>query len=89
MDWDGVGTFAMFLASGAVGVSIAMLKAYKAKLAANLERERIRAHSGEDAAEVLDKLATLESQMGRLSDRVDFTERLLGSGSEVEVQKNE
>ena len=85
MDWDGVGTFAMFLASGAVGVSIALLKAYKAKLAANLERERIRAHRGEDAADVLDKLNALESQVGRLADRVDFTERLLGSGDGAEV----
>ena len=83
MDWDGVGTFAMFLASGAVGVSVAMLKAYKAKLAANLERERIRAHRGEDGVEVMEKLQALESQVGRLADRVDFTERLLESGDEV------
>lgn len=33
VDWDGVGTFALFLSSGAVGLGFIALRAYKAKLA--------------------------------------------------------
>lgn len=83
MDWDGVGTFALFIASGAVGVSLALLRAYKAKLQAGLERERLRAQRGGDAAELTEKVAHLEAQVGRLTDRLDFTERLLQRGDAV------
>ena len=79
MDWDGSGTFAFFDASRAVGVGLTLLKAYSMSLKAKIERERIRAgsHGGE---EILDQLQTLTTQMHRLSERVDFTERLVGSG---------
>ncbi|MDH3223086.1 MAG: hypothetical protein OEO23_05170 [Gemmatimonadota bacterium] len=79
MDWDGVGTFALFIASGAVGVTLAFVRAYKAKLAAGLERERIRAARGEESGELRERLATVETQLDRLHERLDFTERLLGS----------
>ena len=80
MDWDGVGTFALFMASGAVGVAMALVRAYKAKLAAELEKERIRATHGPAGAEVTDRLALVESEVERLTNRLDFTERLLETG---------
>lgn len=76
MDWDGVGTFALFISSGAVGVGIIALKAYKAKLAAKLEWARLeRVEPESDVA--MDQIRELEERVARLSERVDFTERLL------------
>ena len=79
MDWDGVGTFALFLASGAVGVGLIALRAYKAKLAAKLDWERLR-RSITPPDEVLEQIRDLETKVHRLTDRVDFAERLLGDG---------
>ena len=80
MDWDGVGTFAMFIASGAVGVALAALGAYKAKLASKLEFVRLQ--RDEDVPErVQEQIRDLEDQVQRLSERVDFTEKLLAPGS--------
>ena len=42
-------------------------------------QERIRA-GGHDAEEILEELQTLTTQVHRLSERVDFTEKLVGSG---------
>ena len=80
MDWDGVGTFALFLASGAVGMGLIALRAYKAKLAAKLDWERLR-RSSTPPDEVLEQIRELENKVHRLTDRVDFTERLLGDGN--------
>ncbi len=79
MDWDGIGTAAFFLASGGVGVGFILLKAYGLSLKAKIEQERIRA-GGHDAEEILEELQTLTTQVHRLSERVDFTEKLVGSG---------
>lgn len=81
MDWDGIGTFALFLSSGAVGLGLIALRAYKAKLTARLERERLRHVSG-PSDELTEQLRDLETQVSRLAERVDFTERLLGSGQQ-------
>ena len=79
MDWDGIGTAAFFFASGAFGVGLTLLKAYSLNLKAKIERERIRAGDhGTD--EILEELQTLTTQVHRLSERVDFTEKLVGSG---------
>ena len=79
MDWDGIGTAALFLASGGAVVSWTLLKAYSLKLKAKIEQERIRAGShGTD--EVLEELHALTTQVHRLSERLDFTEKLVGSG---------
>ena len=76
MDWDGIGTFALFLGSGAVGVGLIMLRAYKARLAAKLEWARL-AQTG-DAPEYADEqIRDLEQQVRRLSERVEFNERML------------
>ena len=79
MDWDGVGTFALFISSGAVGVGLVFLKAYSLTLKSKLERERIRAGAN-TVDEVLDQVQTLNHQVERLTERVDFSERLLSSG---------
>ena len=80
MDWDGVGTFAMFIASGAIGVAWAALAAYKAKLASKLEFARLQ--RDEDVPDrVQEQIGQLEDQVQRLTERLDFTEKLLGSGS--------
>ena len=79
MDWDGVGTFALFIASGGVGVFLVLLRAYKMKLAAKLDLERLR-RSSTPSDEVLEQIRDLETKVHRLTDRVDFAERLLGDG---------
>ena len=81
MDWDGVGTFAMFLASGAVGVGIVLLKAYKAKLASKLEFARLEKYREAPDDEVQEQIRDLEDQVQRLTERLDFTEKLLSSGA--------
>jgi hypothetical protein len=79
VDWDGVGTFALFIATGGIGVSIVALRAYKAKLAAKLEWARLE--RTEDLPEqALEQIRDLEEQVQRLTERVDFTERLIGQG---------
>ncbi len=80
MDWDGVGTFALFLSSGAIGVGLILLRAYHLKLKARIEEARINAISD-------DTIEELRQEMHRLSERVDFTERLLARGRQTEPAK--
>ena len=80
MDWDGVGTFALFISSGGIGIGIIALKAYKAKLDSKLEwakLQRVDDSVDEDTAE---HIRQLERQVQRLTERVDFNENLLGEG---------
>lgn len=79
MDWDGIGTFALFISSGAVGVGIILLRAYKARLAAKLEWARLE-QGGGDADYAQEQIRELEEQVSRLSERVDFSEKLLEGG---------
>lgn len=83
MDWDGIGTFALFMSSGAVGVGMILLRAYKAKLAANLERMRLE-QSGGAPDYTQEQIRELEDRMHRLSERLDFNEKLLEGGGESE-----
>ena len=78
MDWDGVGTFALFISSGAIGVGIIALRAYKAKLAAKLERARLE-RAPRDPDHTQEQLRELEDEVRQLRERVDFNEKLLGS----------
>lgn len=56
-----------------------LLKAYSLSLKAKIERSCVRAGAhGTD--EILEELQTLTTQVHRLSERVDFTEKLVGSG---------
>jgi Mg2+ and Co2+ transporter CorA len=71
----------MFLASGAVGVGIVALKAYKAKLASKLEFARLEKYREAPDDEVQEQIRDLEDQVQRLTERLDFTEKLLSSGA--------
>ena len=83
MDWDGVGTFALFMSSGAVGVGIILFKAYKLRVEARLEEQRLRRLDAPmEADEVGDQLEALNAEVRRLNERLDFTERLLGGVDE-------
>lgn len=84
MDWDGIGTAAFFLASGGMVVSWTLLKAYSLSLKAKIEQERIRAGSHSND-EILEELQTLATQVHRLSERVDFAEKLVGSGQKADA----
>jgi hypothetical protein len=79
VDWDGIGTFALFLSSGAIGLGIIALRAYQARLASKLEWARLK--QAEDRPEPdMERVRDLEVQVQRLTDRLDFTEKLLGDG---------
>lgn len=88
MDWDGVGTFAMFLASGAVGVGIVALKAYKAKLASKLEFARLERDRDAPDDAMQEQIRELEDQVQRLTERLDFTEKLLASGAGAAAEED-
>ena len=47
MDMDGVGTFAMFLSSGVIGAGLIWLGAYRMKLKAGLDRDRLHGSSND------------------------------------------
>ena len=84
MDMDGIGTAAMFLSSGVIGAGLIWLAAYRTKLKAGLDRDRLHGSSN-DAVEELrqeihDLLAQQASQLDDLHERLDFTERLLSKG---------
>ena len=88
MDWDGVGTFALFLSSGAVGLGIIALRAYKAKLASKLEWARLERAS--DAAEdAQEQIREIENEVRQLRDRVEFTERLISGGTTAAPRKSD
>ena len=79
MDWDSLGAFALFMSGGAIGVGVIFLRVYSLKLKSVIERERIRA--GANASdETAEQLQILTDQVERLSERMDFTERLLSPG---------
>lgn len=83
MDWDGIGTFAMFISSGGIGLAIIALRAYKAKLASKLEWARLVRAEDNNPEQALEQILELEEQLQRLTERVDFTEKLLGDGQDV------
>lgn len=86
MEWDAIGTFALFLSAGAVGVACTILAGYRSRLKARLELERMRQQSGEGVTElrqeVHELLAQQASQLDELHERLDFAERLLTKGNQ-------
>ncbi len=86
MDWDGIGTLAFFFSSGAIGVGLITLRAYKAKLASQLEWERLL-RSGTPSGEVHEQIQDLEAKVQRLTERADFTERLVGDGQSEPAER--
>ncbi|MEN8375877.1 MAG: hypothetical protein ABFS34_10555 [Gemmatimonadota bacterium] len=82
MDWDGIGTLAMFLSTGAVGLAVVIYKAYRERLRTTLEKERLKSRLGLDD-ELLEEMRALKEQVKRLEDRADFTDRLLKATAPV------
>jgi len=65
--------------SGIVGAGVIGLYAYKTKLASKLEWARL--HAAEDVPEQsLGQIQDLEERLERLTERVDFNEKLLDAG---------
>jgi hypothetical protein len=87
VDWDGIGTAAMFLASGAIGVGVVLLRAYKARLASKLEFARLQ-REGRAPDVVQEQIRDLEDQVQHLTERLDFTEKLLSSGAKDTGQRD-
>ena len=76
---DIIATIVFFAISGIVGAGVIGLFAYKMRLASKLEWARM--HAVEDLPEgALEQIQDLEDQVKRLTERVDFTEKLLDSG---------
>jgi len=73
----------MFISSGAIGLAIIALRAYKAKLASKLEWARLVRAEDNNPEQALEQILELEEQLQRLTERVDFTEKLLGDGQDV------
>ncbi len=84
MDMDGIGTLALFLSSGAIGVGLIMLAGFRIKLKNRLELERMRGESGESVDQLRDEMHDIldqqNAQISELQERVDFAERLLAKG---------
>jgi len=81
VDSGAIAVIALFAISGLVGAGVITLNAYKAKLASKLEWARLQA--AEDVPEqTLEQIHDLQEQVERLTERVDFTEKLLDSGPE-------
>ena len=84
MDMDGIGRFALFLSSGAIGVGLIMLAGFRIKLKNRLELERMRGESGESVDQLREEMHDIidqqNAQITELQERVDFTERLLAKG---------
>ncbi len=64
MDMDGIGTLALFLSSGAIGVGLIMLAGFRIKLKNRLD----------------DIIDHQNAQIAELQEQVDFAERLLAKG---------
>ena len=81
MPADIIATIVFFAISGIVGAGVIGLYAYKMRLASKLEWARL--HAAEDVPEQsLEQIRDLEEQIQRLTERVDFTEKLLDAGPE-------
>jgi len=88
MDWDGIGTAAMFLSSGVIAASFALLGAYRSKLASRIEMLRLQHERPASDDAVQEQIRDLEDQVQRLTERLDFTEKLLASGSQDAAKRD-
>jgi threonine dehydrogenase-like Zn-dependent dehydrogenase len=78
---DIIAIIVFFAISGIVGAGVIGLLAYKMRLASKLEWARV--HAAEDVPEqTLEQIQDLQEQVERLTERVDFTEKLLDAGPE-------
>ena len=91
MDMDGIGTFALFLSSGALGMGLIWLAALRMKLKNQLERERLQQSDGHNdlREEMHERFERQEANIGELQERLDFTERLLSRGRAEESARDQ
>lgn len=86
MDWDGLGTLALFFSMGGVSLGLMVLAGFRMKLKQRLELQRLEGGSHEDVEqlreEMHDALEQQHAQIADLQERLDFTERLLTKGKE-------
>lgn len=68
---------------GVLGLGGLLLGAYKVRLDAERDREEVAA--GRMDGRTLSRIEELEAQVERLTERADFTDKLLGSGREGQV----
>ena len=84
MDMDGIGSFALFLSSGAIGIGFIILAGFRLKLKNQLELERMRGESGESVDQLREEIHDIidhqNTQIAELQERVDFAERVLAKG---------
>ncbi len=78
MDVGAIIALVAILTGGLLGLGGLLLGAYKVRLDAQRERDEIAA-AGLDRR-VMARIDELETQVERLNERADFTDKLLGSG---------
>ncbi len=87
MDMDGVGTFALFISSGAIGIGLVWLAAFRMKLKHKLELARLGDQSADAVDQLRDEMHDLIEQQGAqladMQERLDFAERLLTKGRDL------
>lgn len=92
MDFDSIGAFALFISSGAVGAGLILLAGFRMKLKADIDKLRL-GDSGREAMEELREelqqtIARQAAEIDELSERLDFTERLLTEGRHTRPRVN-
>ena len=90
MDFDGIGTMALFLSCGAVGVGLIILAGYRMRLKAQIEKHRLGGSGSTSDLddlrdEIRDTLAQQATQIDEIHERLDFAERLLTHGKAREL----
>ncbi len=79
MDFDSIGAFALFLSAGGVGIGLIWLAAFRMKLKAKMEQERLGSAPGQALEELREEVHAMferqEAMMAELHERLDFTER--------------
>ncbi len=88
MDWDSLGAFALFASGGAIGVGLIFLRVYALNLKSKLDWEKIRA-GAKASDEMAEQLQVLSDQVERLTERADFTERLLGPSEQTGQERDQ
>ncbi len=87
MDMDGVGTFALFISSGGIGIGLVLLAGFRMKLKHKLELARLGDQSADAVDQLRDEMHDLIEQQGAqladMQERLDFAERLLTKGRDL------
>ena len=87
MDWDSIGAFALFLSAGGFGMGLVWLVSFRMKLKHKLELARLGGQSDDAVDQLRDEMHDLIEQQGAqlvdMQERLDFAERLLTKGRDV------